>query len=61
MLSRQAGKPKPDVIEALISAVTSAHAEIDAGIVTTQHAFPVIRDRGFRAAQDNDGQPLAAG
>ncbi|MEU6406997.1 hypothetical protein [Streptomyces sp. NPDC046985] len=53
-LSRNLGKPKLDVIEALITAIRSSHAEIDAWIATTQHVFPVIQDRGFRATQDGD-------
>ncbi len=53
-LSRNIGKPKLDAIEALISAIRSSHAEIDAWVATTRRVFPVIQDRGFRAAQDND-------
>ncbi|MGV9625367.1 hypothetical protein [Streptomyces sp. NPDC003487] len=53
-LSRNIGKPKLDVIEALISAIRSSHAEIDAWVTTTQRVFPVIQDRGFRAAQGNN-------
>jgi hypothetical protein len=54
-LSLNAGKPKLDVIEALISAVRSSHADIDAWITSTRQVFPVIQDCGFRAAQDTDG------
>ncbi|MEV5988799.1 hypothetical protein AB0L85_27965 [Streptomyces sp. NPDC052051] len=53
-LVRNVGKPKLAVIEALISAIRSSPAEIDAWITTTQHAFPVVQDRGFKAAQDRD-------
>ncbi|MEU1593561.1 hypothetical protein ABZ468_12050 [Streptomyces sp. NPDC005708] len=53
-LSLNVGKSKLDVIEALISAIRSSHADIDAWITTTQQVFPVVQDRGFRAAQDNE-------
>ncbi|RRR81758.1 hypothetical protein [Streptomyces sp. RP5T] len=53
-LSRNVGKPKLNVIEALISAIRSSHTEVDAWIAATQRVFPVIQDRGFRAAQDTD-------
>ncbi|GAA3905782.1 hypothetical protein GCM10022207_88940 [Streptomyces lannensis] len=53
-LSLNVGKPKLDVIKALISAIRSSHADIDAWIATTQRVFPIIQDRGFRAAQDSD-------
>ncbi|MFI7349424.1 hypothetical protein ACIBSR_24645 [Streptomyces sp. NPDC049936] len=53
-LSLNVGKPKLDVIEELISAIRSSHAEIDAWVATTQQAFPVIQDRGFRTALDGD-------
>lgn len=53
-LSRNVGRPKLDVIEALIAAIRSSHAEVDAWIATTQHVFPVIQDRGFSATQDGD-------
>ncbi|OIK25458.1 hypothetical protein [Streptomyces malaysiense] len=53
-LSRNVGTPKLDVIEALIGAIRSSHADIDAWITTTQQVFPVIQDRGFSAAQDNE-------
>ncbi|MFF8259047.1 hypothetical protein [Streptomyces virginiae] len=48
------GESKLAVIEALISAVRSSHADIDAWISTTQKALPVIQDRGFTTAQDKD-------
>ncbi|MFJ8013777.1 hypothetical protein [Streptomyces sp. NPDC096339] len=51
-LSLNVGRPKLDVIEALISAVQSSHADIDDWITTTRQVFPVIQDRGFRSAQD---------
>ncbi|MDN3272446.1 hypothetical protein [Streptomyces sp. MA15] len=51
-LSLNVGKPKLDVIEELISAIRSSHAEIDAWVATAQQAFPVIQDRGFRTAPD---------
>ncbi|MEU6589634.1 hypothetical protein ABZ923_10480 [Streptomyces sp. NPDC046881] len=54
-LSLNVGKPKLDVVEALISAIRSSHADIDNWITTTQQVFPVIEDRGFRAAQDANG------
>ena len=54
-LRRNVGRPKLEAIEALISAIRSSHADIDAWITTTQQAFPVIQDRGFMAAQDNGG------
>jgi hypothetical protein len=44
-LSLNVGKPKLDVIEALISAIRSSHADIDAWIATTQQVFPVIQTR----------------
>ncbi|MEV7297806.1 hypothetical protein AB0N79_40420, partial [Streptomyces microflavus] len=53
-LSLNVGKSKLDVIEALISAIRSSHADIDTWITTTQQVFPVVQDHGFRAAQDND-------
>ncbi|MGW9300874.1 hypothetical protein [Streptomyces cyaneofuscatus] len=53
-LSRNVGRPKLDVIEALIAAIRSSHAEVDAWIATTQHVLPVIQDRGFSATQDSD-------
>ncbi|MEU3521604.1 hypothetical protein ABZ770_41285 [Streptomyces sp. NPDC006654] len=53
-LSQNVGKPKLAVIEALISAIRSSHAEIDAWIATTQIVFPVIQDRGYRTAQDDE-------
>ncbi|MEV5161342.1 hypothetical protein [Streptomyces sp. NPDC053728] len=53
-LSRNVGRPKLDVIEALIAAIRSSHAEVDVWIATTQHVFPVIQDRGFSATQDGD-------
>ncbi|MER6304364.1 hypothetical protein ABT247_33185 [Kitasatospora sp. NPDC001539] len=53
-LSRNIGKPKLDVIEALISAIRSSHTEIDAWVATTERSFPVIQDRGFKAARSAD-------
>lgn len=52
-LSTNIGKPKLEPIEALISAIRSSPAAIDAWIATTQHVFPVIQDHGFRTAQGN--------
>ncbi|MFI6285508.1 hypothetical protein ACIBCM_12235 [Streptomyces sp. NPDC051018] len=49
------GKLKLVVIEELISAIRSSPAEIDAWVDATRQAFPVVQDRGFRAALDNDG------
>ncbi|MEU9713867.1 hypothetical protein [Streptomyces sp. NPDC047976] len=46
--------PKLDVIQALISAIRSSHADIDAWITTRQQAFPVIQDRGFSASPANE-------
>lgn len=54
-LSPNVGKPKLDVIESLISAIRSAHTDIDDWITTAQQVFPVIQDRGFKAAQNLDG------
>ncbi|WP_031521966.1 hypothetical protein [Streptomyces sp. NRRL F-5123] len=51
-LRRNLSSPKLAVVEALIRAVRSSHAEIDAWIDTTERAFPVAEDRGFAAAQD---------
>ncbi|MGI5401892.1 hypothetical protein ACQEVG_21105 [Streptomyces sp. CA-135486] len=53
-LSLNVRKPKLDVLEELVSAIRTSHDEVDAWIVTTQQAFPVIQDRGFRAASDSD-------
>ncbi|WP_073229575.1 hypothetical protein [Streptomyces sp. NBRC 110465] len=53
-LSRNVGTPKLDMIEALITAIRSSHADIDAWITTTQQVFPVLQDRGFSAAQGNE-------
>lgn len=53
-LSLNVGKPKLDVIEALISAIRSSHADIDTWIATTQRVFPVVQDRGFMAARDDE-------
>ncbi|MEU9517778.1 MULTISPECIES: hypothetical protein [unclassified Streptomyces] len=60
-LSLNVGQPKLDAIEALISAIRSPHADIDAWITTTQRVFPVVQDRGFRAAQDNERLHVSAG
>ncbi|QKW28986.1 hypothetical protein HUT11_24865 [Streptomyces seoulensis] len=54
-LSLNVCKPKLDVIEALIGAIRSSHADIDDWITTTQQFFPVIHDRGFSAARDAHG------
>ncbi|MFD8193802.1 hypothetical protein [Streptomyces wuyuanensis] len=50
------GIAKPGVIEALISAIRSSPVAIDAWTDTTRRAFAVVQDRGFRAAQDDDGR-----
>ncbi|MFI1398747.1 hypothetical protein [Streptomyces sp. NPDC020681] len=52
-LSLNVSKPKLDVLEELISAIRTSHDEVDAWVVTTQHAFPVIQDRGFGAAAES--------
>jgi hypothetical protein len=38
--SLNVGKPKRNVIEALICAIRSPHVAVDAWITTTQQAFP---------------------
>ncbi|MFJ4428859.1 hypothetical protein [Streptomyces bobili] len=53
-LSLNVGKPKLDVIETLIRAIRLSHADIDAWITTTQQTFPVIQNRGYKVAEDND-------
>ncbi|MCZ0991586.1 hypothetical protein [Streptomyces diastatochromogenes] len=54
-LSLNVSQPKLDVLNQLISAIRTSHAEIDAWVATTQDAFPVIQDRGFRAASGGGG------
>ncbi|MFG2123824.1 hypothetical protein [Streptomyces sp. NPDC048710] len=53
-LSLNVGKPKLDVLKQLISAIRTSPAEIDAWVATTQDAFPVIQDRGFRAVSGGE-------
>ncbi|MFJ4185472.1 hypothetical protein [Kitasatospora sp. NPDC089509] len=47
------GRSKLDVIEDLIEAIRSSHGAIDAWIVATRQAFPVIEDRGWTASESN--------
>ncbi|MEU6348947.1 hypothetical protein ABZ896_06430 [Streptomyces sp. NPDC047072] len=49
-LSLNVRESKLAVLERLISAIRTSHDEIDAWVVTTQEAFPLVQDRGFRAA-----------
>ncbi len=53
-LSLNVREPKLCVLERLISAIRTSHDEIDAWVATTREAFPVIQDRGFRAASDSN-------
>lgn len=45
-LQRNVRAPKLAVVEELINAIRTSHDEVDAWIVSTQQAFPVIQDRG---------------
>ncbi|MFF3460401.1 hypothetical protein ACFYXH_40195 [Streptomyces sp. NPDC002730] len=45
-------KSKLEVVEELISAIRTSPDEVDAWIVTTQQACPVIHDSGFAAYMD---------
>ncbi|MFF4696136.1 hypothetical protein [Streptomyces chattanoogensis] len=45
-LQRNVRAPQPAVVEELINAIRTSHDEVDAWIVTTRQAFPVIQDRG---------------
>lgn len=53
-LSLNVSEPKLAAVEQLISAVRTSHAEIDAWVATTQEAFPVVQDRGFRSVSDGN-------
>ncbi|MFE6410238.1 hypothetical protein ACFVOR_25325 [Streptomyces sp. NPDC057837] len=54
-LSLNVRESKLDVLERLIRAIRASHDEIDAWVATAQDTFPVIQDRGFRAASGDDG------
>lgn len=45
-LSLNLSRPKVNLIEELVSAIRSSHAEIHAWIAATQQVFPVVQDRG---------------
>lgn len=53
-LSLNVSESKLAAVEQLISAVRTSHAEIDAWVATTQEAFPVVQDRGFRSVSDGN-------
>ncbi|MFF0160093.1 hypothetical protein ACFYRY_21540 [Streptomyces sp. NPDC005263] len=53
-LSLNVREPKLAVLEWLISAIRTSHDEIDEWAATMQEAFPVIQDRGFRAASESN-------
>ncbi|MFI0941229.1 hypothetical protein [Streptomyces sp. NPDC021020] len=55
-LSRNVSGPKLAAVEALLRAVRSSHAEIDAWIVATERDFPVAEDRGHAAARERAGE-----
>ncbi|MFD3581248.1 hypothetical protein [Streptomyces sp. NPDC058683] len=54
-LSLNVREPKLAVLERLISAIRASHDEIDVWVATTQEAFSVIQDRGFRSAAESNG------
>ncbi|MCX4744988.1 hypothetical protein OG455_05525 [Kitasatospora sp. NBC_01287] len=43
------GPSKLDIVEQLIGALRSSPEAVDAWVVATERAFPVIEDRGFAA------------
>ncbi|MER5768125.1 hypothetical protein [Streptomyces sp. NPDC001985] len=47
-------QPKLDVVEELINAIRSSHAQIDAWAADAEHAFPVVEDRGFRGSSGSE-------
>lgn len=54
-LCQNVREPKLDVIKQLIGAIRTSHAEVDAWVAAVSEVFPVIEDRGFRAAFGDEG------
>ncbi|MFB8025622.1 MULTISPECIES: hypothetical protein [unclassified Streptomyces] len=55
-LSLNIGQEKLDALEALINAIRSSPARIDAWTAGAEQAFPVVEDRGFRGSSGTESQ-----
>ncbi|WP_141726222.1 hypothetical protein [Actinacidiphila rubida] len=53
-LAANVSRAKLDTIEALIQAIRTSHAAIDAWVTDAERAFGLIDDRGFWAALERD-------
>ncbi|MGA5069285.1 hypothetical protein ACPB9E_37005 [Streptomyces exfoliatus] len=53
-LSLNVSQEKLAALEALIDAIRSSHAQIDAWAAGAERAFPVVEDRGFRCSSGSE-------
>ncbi|MFF0479502.1 hypothetical protein [Streptomyces sp. NPDC004284] len=53
-LSLNVGREKLEALEALINAIRSSRAQIDAWAAGAERAFPVVEDRGFQGSPGSE-------